>query len=200
MCPSPTPDLEGAPAGSPGSAAVPQHPGIAAIRTLALAGPAGAGKTSLAEALLLKAGAIKSAGSIEKGSTVSDHDPLEKRMQHSLQAAQMHLQHNGFRVHLLDNRFDDVVGLRYRVDCGGRRDAGEGRVAIRSRQLALRHELVEASLNRLEPAFERAGGHVMQMDGEPGIRERLGDAVAHGARPDHADDADGHAWGLERPR
>ena len=102
MCPSPTPDLEGAPAGSPGSAAVPQHPGIAAIRTLALAGPAGAGKTSLAEALLLKAGAIKSAGSIEKGSTVSDHDPLEKRMQHSLQAAQMHLLHNGLRVHLLD--------------------------------------------------------------------------------------------------
>ena len=102
MSPSPSPDPEGAPAGSPGGAALPRHPGIAAIRTLALAGPAGAGKTSLAEALLLKAGAIKTAGSIEKGSTVSDHDPLEKRMLHSLQVSQMHIAHEGLRIHLLD--------------------------------------------------------------------------------------------------
>ena len=102
MHPSPTSDSEGSPAGSPGSAALPQHAGIAAIRTLALVGPAGAGKTTLAEALLLKAGAIKTAGSVEKGSTVSDHDPLEKRMQHSLQASQMHLLHEGLRIHLLD--------------------------------------------------------------------------------------------------
>ncbi len=102
MAPSPISDPEGTSAGSPGGAAMPHHPGIAAIRSLALAGPAGAGKTSLAEALLLKAGAIKSAGSVEKGNTVSDHDPLEKRMQHSLQTAQMHLLHDGLRVHLLD--------------------------------------------------------------------------------------------------
>ncbi|OWQ86799.1 elongation factor G [Roseateles aquatilis] len=102
MCPSPTPDLEGAPAGSPGIAALPRHPGIAAIRTLALTGPAGAGKTALAEALLLKAGAIKSAGSVEKGNTVSDHDPLERRMQHSLQTSLMHIAHDGLRIHLLD--------------------------------------------------------------------------------------------------
>ena len=100
---SPMSDSEGAiagsppPAGGPGSAALPVHPGIAAIRTLALAGPAGAGKTSLAEALLLKAGALKTAGSVEKGSTVSDHDPLEKRMQHSLQTSQMHIAHEGVR-------------------------------------------------------------------------------------------------------
>jgi elongation factor G len=102
MSPSPTPDSEGLTAGSPGSAALPEHPGIAAIRTLALVGPAGAGKTSLAEALLLKAGALKSAGSVEKGSTVSDHDPLEKRMLHSLQTSLMHLLHDGLRVHLVD--------------------------------------------------------------------------------------------------
>ncbi|UXH81015.1 elongation factor G [Roseateles amylovorans] len=81
---------------------MPVNPAIAAIRTLALTGPAGAGKTSLAEALLLKAGTIKTAGAVEKGNTVSDHDPLEKRMQHSLQTTLMHIAHGGLRIHLLD--------------------------------------------------------------------------------------------------
>ena len=76
--------------------------GIAAIRTLALVGPAAAGKTCLAEALLHRAGAIGAVGSLERGSTVSDFDPLERKMQHSLNSAVMHLQHDGCRVHLID--------------------------------------------------------------------------------------------------
>jgi len=78
------------------------HPGIAAIRTLALVGPAAAGKTTLIEALLHKAGAISTSGTVEKGSTVSDHDPLERRMQHSLQTSLVHLTHQGIRIHLID--------------------------------------------------------------------------------------------------
>lgn len=78
------------------------HPGIAAIRTLALVGPAAAGKTTLIEALLHRAGAISTAGTVEKGSTVSDHDPLERRMQHSLQTSLVHLTHQGTRIHLID--------------------------------------------------------------------------------------------------
>ncbi|MCT9809548.1 elongation factor G [Acidovorax sp. Be4] len=72
------------------------------VRTLALVGAAAAGKSSLAEALLYKAGAIGACGSIERGSTVSDHDPLERRMQHSLNASVMHLTHAGTRIHLID--------------------------------------------------------------------------------------------------
>jgi elongation factor G len=72
------------------------------IRTLALVGPQGAGKTSLAEALLVRAGAIGAAGSLERGSTVSDFDPLERKMQHSLNAAVLHLDHAGTRIHLID--------------------------------------------------------------------------------------------------
>jgi elongation factor G len=75
---------------------------IAAIRTLALVGPAAAGKTSLCEALLHCAGAIATPGSLERGTTVSDFDPLERRMQHSLNAAVMHLHHAGTRVHFID--------------------------------------------------------------------------------------------------
>ncbi len=76
--------------------------GTAAIRTLALVGPAAAGKTSLAEALLLRSGAIASAGSLERGSTVSDFDPLERKMQHSLNAAVLYLQHAETRIHCID--------------------------------------------------------------------------------------------------
>jgi elongation factor G len=75
---------------------------IAAIRTLALVGPAAAGKTSLAEALLVKAGAIATPGTLERGSMVSDFDPLERRMQHSLNAAVMHLHHADTRIHFID--------------------------------------------------------------------------------------------------
>ena len=78
------------------------HPGIAALRTLALVGPAAAGKTTLIEALLFKAGAISTQGTVEKGNTVSDFDALERRMQHSLQTSLMHLNHQGTRIHLLD--------------------------------------------------------------------------------------------------
>ena len=57
------------------------------IRNVALAGHPGAGKTTLLEALLQACGAIQAAGSIERGSTVSDSDPIEKRRGHSIDAA-----------------------------------------------------------------------------------------------------------------
>ena len=72
------------------------------IRTLALVGPAAGGKTTLAEALLHRTGAIGAAGSVERGSTVSDHDALEIKAGHSLQSSVMHLDHGGCRIHLID--------------------------------------------------------------------------------------------------
>ena len=96
------------------------HTAIDAIRTLALVGPAAAGKTSLAEALLHKAGAIGAPGSLERGTTVSDFDPMERRVQHSLNAALMHLQHAGTRIHLIDT--PGYAGLRRPVAAG----AGSG--------------------------------------------------------------------------
>ena len=80
----------------------PSSSGVAAIRTLAFVGPAAAGKTSLAEALLHKAGVIGAMGSVERGSTVSDHDALERRALHSLNATVMHFTHRDTRVHFID--------------------------------------------------------------------------------------------------
>ena len=86
--------------------------GPAAIRTLALVGPATAGKTSLAEALLMRSGAIASAGTLERGSTVSDFDPLERKMQHSLNAAVLNFQHAATRIHCIDTPgAADFLGL-----------------------------------------------------------------------------------------
>jgi len=73
-----------------------------AVRTLALVGAPASGKTTLVEALLYAAGAIGAPGSVERGSTVSDFDPLERRMQHSLNATVVHLAHDDTRIHLID--------------------------------------------------------------------------------------------------
>lgn len=72
------------------------------LRSVALVGHGGAGKTTLAEAMLLASGAIRSAGSVEKGNTVSDHDPLEKAAGHSMQAALVNFTWAENRVHLID--------------------------------------------------------------------------------------------------
>src|SRR5436189_3951041 len=81
------------------------------IRTVALVGDGASGKTTLAEALLAKAGAIAAPGSVERGTTVSDFDPIEKSYQHSLRASLMHLETAGTRIHLIDTPgFPDFIG------------------------------------------------------------------------------------------
>jgi elongation factor G len=81
------------------------------IRTLALVGHGASGKTTLAEALLQKAGAVTAPGTVERGSTVSDFDPLEKSWQHSLRASVLHFETQGTRVHMIDTPgFPDFIG------------------------------------------------------------------------------------------
>ena len=76
------------------------------IRTVALVGHTGAGKTTLAEALLAKAGAIASAGSVEKGNTVCDFDPLEKEYKHSLNSALVNFAWKNVHVHLVEHSLE----------------------------------------------------------------------------------------------
>lgn len=72
------------------------------IRNVALAGHPGAGKTTLFEALLHAGGAVQTAGTIERGTTVSDFDPLEKERGHSIDAAIASTDHAGIHVNLID--------------------------------------------------------------------------------------------------
>jgi elongation factor G len=82
-----------------------------AIRAVALVGHADAGKTTLAEALLFQAGVIPAKGSVEKGNTVCDFDPLEKASGHSVNATPVNFAHQGVHVHLIDTPgYPDLVG------------------------------------------------------------------------------------------
>jgi elongation factor G len=81
------------------------------IRNIAVVGHAGAGKTTLIETLLHKAGAIASAGSVEKGTTVSDYTDQEKRLQHSLDTSVCHLEHDGRHINFIDTPgYPDFMG------------------------------------------------------------------------------------------
>ena len=72
------------------------------IRNIALVGHTGSGKTTLAEALLARAGAIGEAGSVKRGTTVTDSDPLEHKYQHSLDSAIASLDYEGTHINLID--------------------------------------------------------------------------------------------------
>jgi len=81
------------------------------IRNIALVGHGGAGKTMLVEALLHKAGAINSIGSIEKGTTVCDFDPQEISHQHSLECAIASMDYHDGHINLLDTPgYPDFIG------------------------------------------------------------------------------------------
>lgn len=72
------------------------------LRAVALVGHGAAGKTTLAESLLAASGVITARGSVEKGSTVCDFDPIEKELGHSLQSALVSFTWEDTRVHLID--------------------------------------------------------------------------------------------------
>ena len=83
----------------------------AKIRTVALVGHGAAGKTTLAESLLAATGAISGRGSVEKGNTVCDFDPVEKDFGHSLQSAVCSVDWAGTHIHIVDTPgYPDFAG------------------------------------------------------------------------------------------
>ena len=89
------------------------------IRAVALVGHGGSGKTTLAEALLFRAGAIAAKGAVEKGSTVCDFDPQEKSAGHSLNSALVNFAAEGVHVHLVDAPgYPDFAGQAFAALAG----------------------------------------------------------------------------------
>ncbi|SFN90769.1 translation elongation factor 2 (EF-2/EF-G) [Geodermatophilus obscurus] len=72
------------------------------MRNVALVGRSGAGKTTLAEALLVATGALPRAGRVEDGTTCLDSDEVEARQQRSVTLGVATVEHAGTRITLLD--------------------------------------------------------------------------------------------------
>ncbi len=75
---------------------------VTQIRNIAFAGHNGSGKTSLAEALLYKAGASDRLGKIADGTTVCDYDPEEIKRAISISTSLASFNYNNNRINLLD--------------------------------------------------------------------------------------------------
>src|SRR5690349_1133837 len=72
------------------------------VRNVALVGHAGAGKTTLAEAVLVATGALPRAGRVEDGTTCLDTEEAEVRQQRSVSLGVATVEHAGHRLTLLD--------------------------------------------------------------------------------------------------
>ena len=83
------------------------------IRNIALAGHGSAGKTSLAEALLFRAGATDRLGKVLDGNTVCDFDAEEIKRQVSVSLAVAPLNWKDMKINLIDTPglFDFAAGM-----------------------------------------------------------------------------------------
>ncbi|MCW1382923.1 elongation factor G [Novosphingobium sp. KCTC 2891] len=76
--------------------------GSGPVRAIALVGPAGTGKTSLAEALLHAAGTLPRKGSVEAGTSAGDASPEARARRGSTETNVLHFDYLGERFALLD--------------------------------------------------------------------------------------------------
>ncbi len=81
------------------------------LRTVSLISHSGAGKTSLAEAMLYNTGAITRLGRVEEGNTVSDYDPEEQERRMSVNTSVILCEWEGHKINVLDAPgYMDFVG------------------------------------------------------------------------------------------
>ena len=81
------------------------------IRNIALLGGSRAGKTTLAEAMLLHGGVISRRGTVEDKNTASDYREIELERQNSIYSTVLYTEHNGAKINIIDcPGFDDFIG------------------------------------------------------------------------------------------
>jgi hypothetical protein len=94
-------------------------------------------------------------------------------------------------VEFLDHRLHDEIRRGHVREVPRELDALQRGRAVGGRELALLRELAQAAVDLGAGALEGGAVHVAEHDGVTGLREHLGDAVAHRARADDGD-LEGH--------
>ncbi|HVX86848.1 MAG TPA: elongation factor G [Phycisphaerae bacterium] len=81
------------------------------IRNIVLLGHGGAGKTTLAEAMLHRCGVITRMGSVDDANTTSDFEPEAKQHKHSTSSTLLFATHEGREINLIDTPgYPDFIG------------------------------------------------------------------------------------------
>ncbi len=81
------------------------------VRNVALVGHGGAGKTSLAEAMLYLAGSTKRLGSVDAGSSILDYDSEEQKRKFTMNLALAPVMHKGVKINIIDTPgYADFIG------------------------------------------------------------------------------------------
>ena len=118
------------------------------IRNIALCGHGGSGKTSLADKLLVKTGAVAGEPSVEAGTSICDFDAEEKAHKRTIESSIVHFEHGGKRFNLVDTPgYADFIGQTI----GALRGVDTAVIVINA------HSGIEVNTRRVFKEAEKAG-------------------------------------------
>lgn len=118
------------------------------IRNIALCGHGGSGKTTLADKLLVKTGAVTGEPSVDAGTSICDFDPEEKLHKRTIEASIVHCEHAGKRLNLIDTPgYADFIGQTI----GALRGVDTAAIVINA------HSGIEVNTRRVFKEAEKAG-------------------------------------------
>jgi elongation factor G len=148
------------------------------IRNIALCGHGGCGKTTLADKLLVKTGAVTTEPSVDAGTSICDFDPEEKLHKRTIESSVIHFEHAGKRFNIVDTPgYADFIGQTI----GALRGVDTAAIVINA------HSGIEVNTRRVFKEAEKAGvGRILvinKMDEHnidfPALIERIRDTFGN---------------------
>src|SRR5258708_22510874 len=81
------------------------------VRNVALVGHGAVGKTTLADLMLFRSGAVSRAGSVDDGSSALDFDEEERQHKYTISSSLVHFMHGGKAFTVVDTPgYPDFIG------------------------------------------------------------------------------------------